>query len=122
MGRSSTIDPVDRAILIELNADARRSHRAIAQRLRLSPTTVSRRIERLESQGVIRGYIPILDDEQLGFDLWATIGVRILRGQLREVEERLARDPRAYAIFDMTGEYDALCSGGSGTGTTSMDS
>ncbi|EQD45033.1 transcriptional regulator, AsnC family, partial [mine drainage metagenome] len=65
MGRSSTIDPVDRAILIELNADARRSHRAIAQRLRLSPTTVSRRIERLESQGVIRGYIPILDDEQL---------------------------------------------------------
>ncbi|EQD58466.1 protein containing Transcription regulator, AsnC-type, partial [mine drainage metagenome] len=48
---------------------------------------------------------------QLGFDLWATIGVRILRGQLREVEERLARDPRAYAIFDMTGEYDALVLG-----------
>ncbi len=111
MGRSSTIDPVDRAILIELNADARRSHRAIAQRLKLSPTTVSHRIERLEAQGVIRGYIPVLDDEQLGFDLWATIGVRISRGRLREVEERLARDPRAYAIFDVTGEYDALVLG-----------
>jgi|SRR5579875_1777492 len=111
MGRSSSIDPVDRAILIELNADARRSHRAIAQRLKLSPTTVSHRIERLESQGVIRGYIPVLDDEQLGFDLWATIGVRISRGRLREVEERLARDPRAYAIFDVTGEYDALVLG-----------
>lgn len=111
MGRSSTIDPVDRAILIELNADARRSHRAIAQRLRLSPTTVSRRIGRMEGQGIIRGYIPILDDEQLGFDLWATIGVRISRGRLREVEERLGRDPRAYAIFDVTGEYDALVLG-----------
>jgi DNA-binding Lrp family transcriptional regulator len=111
MGRSSIVDGVDRAILVELNADARRSHRAIAQRLRISPTTVSSRISRLEDQGVIRGYIPILDDEQLGFDLWATIGVRISRGKLREVEERLGRDPRAYAIFDVTGEYDALVLG-----------
>lgn len=111
MPRTSTLDGIDRSILEELNVDARRSHRAIAHRLRISPTTVSARVARLEGEGVIRGYIPVLDDELLGWDLWALVGVRISKGRLREVEERLARDPRAYAIYDVTGEYDALLIG-----------
>ncbi len=111
MSRTSTIDDLDRSILQELNIDARRSHREIAQRLKVAPTTVSHRVERLERDGVIRGYVPLLDDEQLGWDLFATIGIRISKGRLREVEERLARDPRAYAIYDVTGDFDALLIG-----------
>ena len=111
MRRSSTLDELDRAILEELNTDARRSHREIAHRLKVSPTTVSARVGRMESQGVIRGYIPLLDDEQLGWDLWAAMGIRISKGRLREVEERLARDSRAYAIYDITGDTDALLIG-----------
>jgi len=105
------LDELDRSILEELNVDARRSHRAIAHRLKVSPTTVSARIGRMEAQGVIRGYIPLLDDEQLGWDLCATVGIRISKGRLREVEERLARDTRAYAIYDITGDTDALLIG-----------
>jgi Lrp/AsnC family transcriptional regulator for asnA, asnC and gidA len=111
MRRTTSLDALDRLILEELNIDARRSHRLLAHRLRVSPTTVAHRIERLERDGVIRGYVPLLDDEQLGWDLWATIGIRISKGKLREVEERLARDPRAYAIYDVTGEFDALLIG-----------
>jgi Lrp/AsnC family transcriptional regulator, regulator for asnA, asnC and gidA len=111
MRRPSTLDELDRAILEELNTDARRSHREIAHRLKVSPTTVSARVGRMESQGVIRGYIPLLDDEQLGWDLWAAMGIRISKGRLREVEERLARDSRAYAIYDITGDTDALLIG-----------
>lgn len=111
MGRLSIIDALDRAILQELNIDARRSHREIAARLKVSATTVGSRIARLEQDEVIHGYVPLLDDERLGWDLWATIGIRISKGKLREVEERLARDPRAYAIYDVTGEFDALVIG-----------
>ncbi len=111
MGQSSDLDALDRSLLEELNINARRSDREIARRLRVSPTTVSHRIARLEKLGVIRGYIPVLDDELLGWDLWATIGIRILKGKLREVEERIARDPRAYALYDVTGEFDALLIG-----------
>jgi Lrp/AsnC family transcriptional regulator, regulator for asnA, asnC and gidA len=105
------LDALDRSILTELNIDARRSHREIAQRLKVSPTTVGARVARLEREGVIRGYVPLLDDELLGWDLAATIGIRISKGKLREVEERLARDPRAYAIYDVTGDFDALLIG-----------
>jgi DNA-binding Lrp family transcriptional regulator len=105
------LDEVDRSILEELNSDARHSHREIAQRLKISPTTVSARVARMEEQGVIRGYIPVLDDELLGWYLWAAIGIRISKGRLREVEERLAKDARAYAIYDITGDNDALLIG-----------
>ncbi|MFZ1023179.1 MAG: Lrp/AsnC family transcriptional regulator [Thermoplasmata archaeon] len=111
MDHPSSLDALDRQILEELNIDARRSHRTIAQRLKVSPTTVSSRITRMERDGVILGYLPLLSDELLGWDLWATIGIRISKGKLREVEERLARDPRAYAIYDVTGDYDALVIG-----------
>ena len=111
MSQASKPDETDLAILEELNVDARRSHRTIAQRLRISPTTVSHRVARLERDGVIRGYLPLLDDEQLGWEMTATIGIRISKGRLREVEERLAKDPRAYAIFDITGDFDALVVG-----------
>jgi Lrp/AsnC family transcriptional regulator, regulator for asnA, asnC and gidA len=111
MPRTSTVDDLDRAILTELNIDARRSHRWIAAKLKVSPTTVSARIDRMDKGKIIKGYIPLLDDEQLGWDLWAAIGIRISRGKLREVEERLAKDPRAYAIYDITGETDALLIG-----------
>lgn len=111
MKRTSTLDEVDRAILRELNVDARRSHRTVASHLGLSPTTVSHRIERMERGGVIHGYVPLLDDERMGWELTATIGIRISKGRLKEVEERLARDPRAYAIYDVTGDFDALLIG-----------
>jgi DNA-binding Lrp family transcriptional regulator len=111
MRRSSVLDALDRRILEELNRDARKSHREIARRLEVAPTTVIARVERMEKEGVIRGYIPVLDDERLGFDLTATIGIRISKGRLREVEERLAKDPRAYAIYDVTGDFDALLIG-----------
>ncbi len=111
MRRTSTLDDLDRSILEELNVDARHSHREIAHRLKVSPTTVSARVARMEAQGVIRGYIPVLDDEQLGWDLWAVVGIRISKGRLREVEERLGRDARAYAIYDVTGDNDALLIG-----------
>ncbi|MCI4330831.1 MAG: Lrp/AsnC family transcriptional regulator [Thermoplasmata archaeon] len=111
MRRTSILDGLDRAILTELNIDARRSHREIAHRLKVSPTTISNRVGRLEHDGVIKGYIPVLDDELVGWDLSATIGIRISKGKLREVEERLAKDPRAYAIYDVTGDFDALLIG-----------
>ena len=111
MDQTSTLDKLDREILQELNIDARRSHRELAHRLKVSPTTISHRVSRMERDGVIRGYVPLLDDELLGWDLAATIGIRISKGRLREVEERLARDPRAYAIYDVTGDFDALLIG-----------
>jgi Lrp/AsnC family transcriptional regulator, regulator for asnA, asnC and gidA len=106
-----SLDETDRALLTELNVDARRSYRELAKRIQASPTTVKHRIEALEKARVIQDYIPVLDDEQLGWDLSAVIGIWIAKGRLREVEDRIAQDPHAYAIYDVTGDADAIVIG-----------
>lgn len=64
------LDDVDRAILYHLQQDARNNTNAeIAERIGVSPSTVGKRISRLEEDSVIRGYQPELDYERAGFPL-----------------------------------------------------
>jgi DNA-binding Lrp family transcriptional regulator len=64
------LDNVDRAILFELQRDARNNTNAdIAERIDVSASTVGKRIAQLETEGVLRGYDPDIDYERAGFPL-----------------------------------------------------
>lgn len=69
MGRED-IDDVDRAILYALQEDARNVPSAeIAKRAGTSDSTVRKRIQRLESNGVIKGYTAHVDYQKSGYPL-----------------------------------------------------
>jgi DNA-binding Lrp family transcriptional regulator len=64
------IDDVDRAILYALQEDARNmSSGDIAKRTGTSDSTVRKRIQRLESDGVIKGYSASVDYQKSGYPL-----------------------------------------------------
>ncbi|PSP98607.1 ArsR family transcriptional regulator [Halobacteriales archaeon QS_4_70_19] len=64
------IDDVDRAILYALQEDARgMSSGDIAERTGTSDSTVRKRIQRLESNGVIKGYSAQVDYQKSGYPL-----------------------------------------------------
>ncbi|WP_435067674.1 Lrp/AsnC family transcriptional regulator [Haloplanus sp. C73] len=64
------IDDVDRAILHALQEDARNmSSGDIAERTGTSDSTVRKRIQRLESEDVIKGYSAAIDYQQSGYPL-----------------------------------------------------
>jgi len=64
------IDDVDRAILHALQADARNTSSGdIAERTGTSDSTVRKRIQRLESDGVIKGYSADVDYDKSGYPL-----------------------------------------------------
>jgi|AntRauTorcE11898_2_1112593.scaffolds.fasta_scaffold14106_2 DNA-binding Lrp family transcriptional regulator len=68
--RDSVIDDIDRAILYELQTDARHNtNAAISDRVGVSASTVGKRITRLEDCGIIDGYHPEIDYEEAGFPL-----------------------------------------------------
>jgi Lrp/AsnC family transcriptional regulator, leucine-responsive regulatory protein len=71
------MDAIDRRILAILQEDGRLSNQEIAERVNLSPSPCLRRIRRLEESGVIRGYVALLDPQQLGLDLLAYVNVRL---------------------------------------------
>ncbi|WP_247729615.1 Lrp/AsnC family transcriptional regulator [Halovivax limisalsi] len=69
-GTDDDIDDVDRGILHRLQQDARNeSAREIATAVGVSAGTVRNRIEKLESAGIIRGYLPDIDYERAGYQL-----------------------------------------------------
>ncbi|MCU0851377.1 MAG: Lrp/AsnC family transcriptional regulator [Candidatus Thermoplasmatota archaeon] len=102
------MDELDEKILGILNEDARKSYREIARKLSVSLTTVSNRIKRLEDDKVIERYIPLLNQEKMGYDLTAVINVKISHGKLLEVQERISKDTHVSGVYDITGEWDSL--------------
>ncbi|WP_323675882.1 winged helix-turn-helix transcriptional regulator [Halorubellus sp. PRR65] len=64
------IDDVDKAILYALQEDARNmSSGDIAERTGTSDSTVRKRIQRLESDGIIKGYSASIDYQRSGYPL-----------------------------------------------------
>lgn len=102
------LDDQDRRLLKELTLDGRASHRELAERTGSSLATVNRRIRALEAGGVIRGYTALLDTEAVGWTLTAVIGLRIDKGHVRSVHEKISSDPRIFGVYDVTGEWDGL--------------
>lgn len=67
---SSTLDEIDRAILHALQEDARHNtNAAISERVSVSPSTVGKRIARLEEDGIIKDHRSEIDYEKAGFPI-----------------------------------------------------
>lgn len=108
MAESVRLDDLDLRILTLLNEDARKSYRDVAKDAGASISTVSSHVRRLEAEGVIKGYAPIIDESKVGYDILAIVGVKIHKGRLLEVQRRIARDDRVSHVYDVTGEWDSI--------------
>lgn len=102
------IDRLDVEILIELQKDARKSLREIAEKLDVAEGTVYNRINKLKKIGIIQKFIPIIDHSKLGFDLTAIIGISAEGRHLVEIEKIIAQEPNVTAVYDVTGEFDII--------------
>jgi DNA-binding Lrp family transcriptional regulator len=105
---SIIIDELDKKILKALNKDARMSFRKIAKELKISPTTFYNKVKKLENSGVLKGYIPMIDTESVGFSLIAVIGLRVNQEKDNEVQETISKFPQIGAIYEVTGDWDLI--------------
>jgi DNA-binding Lrp family transcriptional regulator len=80
----------------------------IAEELKRSHTTIKKRIERLETEKIIKKYTIQIDYEKLGYDIIALIEAQVSQGKLIEFEEIIAHHPNVFGVFDVTGDYDSL--------------
>ena len=101
------LDAVDTDILNALLENARLSYRQIAKKVNVSVATVMHRLKALE-KGVIKGYTLNLDYEKIGYDIEVIFQVRISKGKLFEVEQKIAHHPNVIAVYDITGDFDAV--------------
>jgi len=102
------IDELDIKIIKELQTDSRQSYREIAEKLKVAEGTIYNRIGKLKEAGVIRRFMADIDYSKIGYELTSLIGVIVKGGKLPEIEKKIAEEPNVTAVYDVTGEYDAI--------------
>jgi Lrp/AsnC family leucine-responsive transcriptional regulator len=98
------LDTTNLRLLAELQADARLSLAELGRRVGLSSPAVAERVQRLEDDGVIRGYHAELDPRALGFALSAVIRIRPAPGRLQPVAELARATPEVVECRRITGD------------------
>ncbi|MDO6727572.1 MAG: Lrp/AsnC family transcriptional regulator [Cognatishimia sp.] len=106
-----SLDQTDRRILGVLQKQGRISNSDLAEAVNLSASACHRRMQRLETDGYIRGYVALLDARKM--QLPTTVFVEItLSGQADEVldafEKAVARIPDVLECHLMAGTADYL--------------
>ena len=87
------LDAIDRRILTSLQKDGRMTNAELASTVSLSPSACHRRVQRLEEDGYIRGYVALLDARKV--ERPTTVFVEItLSGQADELLEAFERAVR----------------------------
>ena len=102
------LDEIDRKLLRELLKNSKRSYRELATAIGVSAATVINHVQRLESAGVIKDYSARLDHERLGYELTVVTEIVVSKGKLLETDEEIAKIPNVCAVYDITGQTDAM--------------
>lgn len=107
----SRLDPIDRRILTELQADGRMTNVELARRVGISAPPCLRRVRTLEEAGYIRGYHADIDARELGFEVQVFAMVRLhsqAEADLSTFEARCRAWPLVRECHMLNGEIDFI--------------
>ena len=105
------LDPIDRKILAELQADGRMTNVELSRRVGISAPPCLRRVRALEEAGLIRGYHAEIDPRALDFEVmvFAMVGLaKQAEADLVAFETRCRDWPLVRECHMLNGEIDFL--------------
>jgi DNA-binding Lrp family transcriptional regulator len=108
---ATRLDPIDRKILSELQADGRMTNVELAKRVGISAPPCLRRVRTLEEAGFIRGYHADVNARELGFEVqvFAMVGLDSqAEVELSAFEERCRNWPLVRECHMLNGEVDFI--------------
>ncbi len=108
---ATRLDPIDRKILSELQADGRMTNVELAKRVGISAPPCLRRVRTLEEAGLIRGYHADVNARELGFEVqvFAMVGLDSqAQSELSAFEEKCRSWPLVRECHMLNGEVDFM--------------
>lgn len=101
------VDDLDRAIIRLLREDGRRPFADIARRVGVSEGTVASRVDRLVRSGAML-VIAHVNWPAIGYPVHVNVGIKVTRGRVEQVGDRLAAQPNVSYVGYTTGDFDIL--------------
>ncbi|MDY6775007.1 MAG: HTH-type transcriptional regulator Lrp [Halobacteria archaeon] len=106
-----TYENLDLKIINLLLDDGRASLRSLAEELDVSVTTVSNHLQSMEDEGVIKGFKPVLNYDELGYGVTATVMIKAESGSLPGLTEDLKEIDSFLSVYEVTGDFDIIAVG-----------
>ena len=105
----TNLDDTDIHLLQILSRNGRISGVELSEILDISPSTVARKIKRLEEAGIIKGYVGIIDNETIGNLCRAVLNVKLTGAiEMNKVLEELLKNEHICNIYETMGNYDLM--------------
>lgn len=102
------LDSYDKRILYELDRNARTTTTEIGKKIRKSKQFVDYRIKKLEEEGILKGYISVIDYSKLGYN-----SIRVyfkFKGispeKQKQLEDELIKDKEVWWLVTLEGPWD----------------
>jgi DNA-binding Lrp family transcriptional regulator len=105
------LDSVARALLAELQKDARQTNKALAEKVGVAPSTCLERVRELRARGVIRGFRADVDPAAIGRPMEAILSTQQRAAHRKAIEtllEETARLPETVRVMALTGTTDFI--------------
>jgi DNA-binding Lrp family transcriptional regulator len=106
-----TLDPKDKHLIDELQANSRITNAELAKRVGLSPSSTLERVKKLETSGLIDKYITVLNARKAGYSCFTFVEVKLARHGETPVEDffkSIADMPEVLECHHITGDADFL--------------
>jgi len=109
MAETPNLDAIDRKIVALLRENARRSFKDIGKHVHLSAPAVKRRVDRLEGEGVIRGYTATIDAAAFGMHAEAFVDL-FCDGRMpgEAIKRAVEKEPGVMSAHTVAGEASAM--------------
>src|SRR4029450_13272847 len=91
MADITELDATDRALLLELQKDARQTNKALAAKVGVAPSTCLERVRELRAEGVIRGFRADVDPAAVGRGMEAILSIQQRVAERNAIERLLAQ-------------------------------
>lgn len=108
---SERLDDIDLQLLDLLQRNGRITNIDLAEHVGLSPSACLRRVQQLESSGLIQGYHAVLDTERLGINLQAIVKLTLRNNETKHLDAfdaSVAEWPQVAACYRVTGDADYI--------------
>jgi DNA-binding Lrp family transcriptional regulator len=108
---SATIDDIDSQLLNALLSDGRASASDLADAAGVATSTATKRLARLEDDGVVEGYQPDVNYEAFGYEVTAVFRLDVEGDGLADVVDELQASGRMIGVYEVTGSDDVVAIG-----------
>jgi DNA-binding Lrp family transcriptional regulator len=108
---SGELDAIDRALLLELQNDARQTNKALADKVGVAPSTCLERVRELRARGVITGFTATVDPAAVGRPMEAIMSIQQASAQRQATEnllEHASSLPETVRVMALTGTTDFI--------------